>query len=67
MGMDADAALAAVTRIPADILGVSAQVGTLEPGKRADVVIWSSHPLDLGAEVLAVFSGGERVPPKSGE
>jgi N-acetylglucosamine-6-phosphate deacetylase len=38
-------ALAFVTRNPATQLGIDAWVGSLEPGKDADFVLWSQHPL----------------------
>ncbi len=46
-GMDYDAALAAITATAAEHAGVADRVGTLEPGKDADVVIWSGDPLDF--------------------
>ena len=39
--LDEDDALKWLTANPAWALGIDAQVGTLEPGKRADVVVWS--------------------------
>lgn len=38
-------ALAAATRTPAQFLGASAEWGTIEPGKRADLVLLSANPL----------------------
>ena len=60
-GMDAEEALAAITRNAAEIGGVSKRVGTLTPGKDADVVVTSGHPLDWLSRVSAVLIGGERV------
>ena len=60
-GMDAEEALAAITRNAAEIGGVSKRVGTLTPGKDADVVVTSGHPLDWLSRVTAVLIGGERV------
>ncbi|MBL8643880.1 MAG: amidohydrolase family protein, partial [Rhodospirillaceae bacterium] len=45
-GVPPDAALAAITKNPAEIWGL-AKLGTLEPGKDADVVIWDGDPLEL--------------------
>ncbi len=43
---------------PARALGIDSEVGSLEPGKRADVVIWSLDPFDTYAEVEQVFIDG---------
>jgi imidazolonepropionase-like amidohydrolase len=50
-----------VTANPAWALGVEAQVGTLEKGKMADVVVWSAHPFSVYALAEQVFVDGERV------
>ena len=44
-GMSPAQALAAATVNAADLLGLSAEVGTLEPGKRADLIAVSGDPL----------------------
>lgn len=44
-GMTPATAIEAATVNAADLLGVSAEVGTLEPGKRADVIAVAGHPL----------------------
>ncbi|QVJ00867.1 amidohydrolase family protein [Nocardiopsis eucommiae] len=44
-GMSPMGALLAGTRDAADLLGLSEEIGTLEPGKRADVVVCSGDPL----------------------
>jgi imidazolonepropionase-like amidohydrolase len=60
-GMDRDAALRAVTLNPAAVLGVQDRVGSLTPGKDADVVLWSGDPLDLQSRVLRVWVDGREV------
>ncbi|MBN9791729.1 MULTISPECIES: amidohydrolase family protein [unclassified Pseudonocardia] len=40
------AALEAATRVNAEILGIADEVGTIEPGKRADLVAFAGNPLD---------------------
>jgi imidazolonepropionase-like amidohydrolase len=40
------AALISATRVNAEILGIADTVGTIEPGKRADIVGFDSNPLD---------------------
>jgi len=60
-GMDREDALRAVTINPARILGVESQVGSIEPGKDADLVIWSRDPLDVMARAEQVLINGETV------
>ena len=59
-GLDARAALRAVTINPARILGVDDRIGSLEPGKDADLVIWSGDPLDVTSRAERAYSGGRR-------
>jgi imidazolonepropionase-like amidohydrolase len=61
-GMPWDAALAAMTIVPARLWGISDRYGTLEPGKDADVVIWDGDPLELTSFPDAVFIRGVEVP-----
>ena len=60
-GMDRDAALRSVTLNPARVLGVEDRVGSLTPGKDADVVLWSGDPLDLQSRVLRTWVDGVEV------
>lgn len=60
-GMTPEAALAAITIQAARILGVDDRVGSLTPGKDADLVITSGHPINLLSRVKAVFIEGKRV------
>ena len=57
-GLSRQAALAAVTSLPAKILGIEDRVGSLAPGKDADLVIWSDHPLRLGTRAETVYIAG---------
>ncbi|TWT42268.1 imidazolonepropionase [Phycisphaerae bacterium RAS1] len=57
-GMPADQALAAITRVPAEILGIDGRVGSLAPGKDADLVVLSDDPTQLAASVLRVYVDG---------
>ncbi|HAN31429.1 MAG TPA: amidohydrolase [Myxococcales bacterium] len=58
-GLPIQQALAAVTRIPAKLIGLGGRLGTLEVGKEGDVVIWDSAPLTtLGAKPTHVFVDG---------
>jgi len=58
-GMDEDEALRAITINPAEILGVADRVGSLKPGKDADLVVLSGHPLDWRTRVELVLVDGE--------
>ena len=53
-------AIAAITRVPAEIFGNS-DVGTLRVGNRANLVIWTGDPLELGSWVKRLFVGGNEV------
>jgi imidazolonepropionase-like amidohydrolase len=61
-GLPWDAAFAAVTRGPADIFGVGAELGRLERGYIADVVIWDGDPLEVQSAPTAVFIAGAEQP-----
>jgi len=63
-GMTPQAALEASTRVASELLGVQDQVGTIEVGKQADMVLIDGDPhSDIGAlkNIWAVFQGGRRV------
>ena len=50
-----------VTSNPARALGIAAQTGTLEPGKRADVVVWNRTPFSVYALAEQVYVDGARL------
>ena len=56
--VDRGAALAWITSNPAWALGIDAQTGSLEPGKMADVVVWSQDPFSVYAQVERVYIDG---------
>ena len=60
-GMSWDEALRAVTLTAAEILGVSAAVGTLQAGKDANVVVWDGDPFEFGTRAVRVFVHGREV------
>ena len=60
-GLPEEATLRAMTLSPAEILGVSNRVGSLEAGKDADFVIWSGHPFKTRSRVLATYIQGQTV------
>jgi imidazolonepropionase-like amidohydrolase len=53
-----DQALRWITANPAWTLGIDSIVGTLEPGKMADVVVWSADPFSVYAQALQVYNDG---------
>jgi len=61
-GLDWDAAFAAISGAPAEIVGLGEEIGTLRPGRRADVVIWDGDPLELSTGVEAVWIDGVPQP-----
>ena len=63
-GMEWDAALAAVTLTPARTFGVAAQYGSLEPGKVANVVVWSGDPFEFSSAAETILVRGVEVDPK---
>jgi len=64
-GLPWEAALSAVTRVPAEIFEVSATLGTLVPGRSADVVIWTGDPFEPLTRPRQVIIRGREVPLRS--
>ena len=60
-GMTRDDALRAITLTPAEVFGVADRVGSLQPGKDADVVIWSGDPFEFATQPEHVFIRGREV------
>ena len=61
-GLPEEEAIKAITINPARILGVDDQVGSLEVGKTANVVIWSGSPIQLSSKVHTVIIKGKVIP-----
>jgi imidazolonepropionase-like amidohydrolase len=55
-------ALAAITINPARMFGVADRIGSLEPGKEADLVLWSGDPLEPLSQPRAIFVRGIEQP-----
>jgi imidazolonepropionase-like amidohydrolase len=53
-----DQALRWITANPAWLLGLDSIVGTLEPGKMADVVVWSGDPFSVYSKAVQVYNEG---------
>ena len=60
-GMDEKEALKTITINAADICGLSQRIGSIKPGKDADITIFNGHPLDFRTNVNYVFINGEIV------
>lgn len=60
-GLDRDTALRSITINPAEMLGLDDRIGSLEPGKDGDVVIWSGDPLDIMSRAEQVIVEGRPV------
>ncbi len=61
-GLPHQAALAALTINPARIFGMGAETGSIAPGMRADLVIWSGDPLEVTSLAEQVVIGGVATP-----
>ena len=57
-GLTWDEAFAAISSVPADIMDMSGQLGSLKAGRQADVVIWTGDPLELSTQVETVIIDG---------
>ncbi|MBM3696721.1 MAG: amidohydrolase family protein, partial [Actinobacteria bacterium] len=63
-GMTPEQVLVATTRTAAELMGLEGDSGTLEPGKRADLVVVDGDPLALDGladRVAAVYQQGHLV------
>ena len=57
-GLSPLAALRAVTRDPAEMMGIADKVGMLAPERHADIVVWSGEPLEIASRVEKIWVGG---------
>jgi imidazolonepropionase-like amidohydrolase len=58
-GLPWEEALKAITLYPAQIFGLADRLGTIEPGKLANLVVTTGDPLEIRTEVKHVFIGGQ--------
>ncbi|MBI4469892.1 MAG: amidohydrolase family protein [Acidobacteria bacterium] len=63
LGMLPEDALKAITSTAAEIIGAADRVGSLEPGKDADLVILDGPPLDIRSRIDSVWIEGRNVYP----
>jgi len=57
-GLSREGALAAVTRRPAEVFGQGSRVGTLAPGREANLVVWDGDPFEVTTSAVLVSIGG---------
>ena len=60
-GMSWDDALRAVTLAPAEAFGVAAQVGSIQAGRDANLVVWSGDPFEFSSRAEQVYIRGVDV------
>ncbi|KAH7140705.1 hypothetical protein EDB81DRAFT_857862 [Dactylonectria macrodidyma] len=58
-GLPYHAALSGVTSAPADLLGMGQRLGKVKPGFDADIAVWDSDPLRVGATPVQVWIDGK--------
>ena len=64
LGMTNAEALISATAVAADVCGIADRIGTLEPGKDADILVVAGNPLDdisVIHDVVAVFARGRQA------
>ncbi len=66
-GVSLQDALTLVTRAPAALLGLQDQIGTVQTGKQADLVVWSGPPFAATSQPRVVMIGGEVLLDRRGE
>jgi imidazolonepropionase-like amidohydrolase len=62
-GLPREVALRAVTLTPAEILGLGAEMGSIAPGKRADLVLADGDILQITTRVQRMWISGHEVDP----
>lgn len=60
-GLPMEEGLKAITLNPAIICGVADRVGSLEPGKDADIAVFDGNPMELFTKTLYTIIDGELV------
>ena len=60
-GLPRDEALKSITLYPAQILGVADRLGSIEPGKIADLIVTNGDPLEITTQVEQVYINGKAI------
>jgi imidazolonepropionase-like amidohydrolase len=58
-GLSWDEALRAITLTPAEVFGVADRVGSLRPGREANIVVWSGDPFEFSTRAETVLIRGK--------
>ena len=61
-GLSWGEAFATITSKPAEVIGMGDEIGSLRPGRRADVVMWDGDPLEVTSAPTAVWIDGRAQP-----
>ena len=61
-GLDWGQAFATITSKPAAAIGLDNEIGSLRPGRRADVVVWDGDPLELSSAPVSIYIDGVAQP-----
>jgi len=64
-GLPWDEALAGLTSVPARAFGVADTLGSIAPGKRADLVLWTGDPLEVSTVAAQVWFEGRPIEMRS--
>ncbi len=64
-GMGREQALRAVTIVPAEILGIDDELGSIEVGKKANLFISNGDPFEPRTQIEQVFIRGWKIPMES--
>ena len=64
-GLPWEAGLAAITRVPAQALGVGDRLGSIAVGLEADLALWDGDPLELSSLAEQVWMHGRPLPMRS--
>jgi imidazolonepropionase-like amidohydrolase len=60
-GLDRDAAIRSITLSAAEVLGVGAELGSIEAGKRATLIVTGGDPLEIRTNVELAFIDGRQI------
>ena len=61
LGLREEEAIRWITINPARSLGVAEKTGSLEPGKMADVVVWSGNPFSVYSRAEKIYIDGALI------